>query len=168
MKKNRYLLSFFIVLLVLVVGIIWLRSPEDTWICEQGSWVKHGNPNSQMPNTGCGDQAVTQNDIEVFYPLENDSIISPLEITGRARGSWYFEGSFPVQLTTVHGLVLGNTKAQAQSDWTSDEFVPFTATLEFTLPEGVNQAELIFEKDNPSGLTEHGDEFRVPITLGAQ
>ncbi|MCL5433186.1 MAG: hypothetical protein M1524_03700 [Patescibacteria group bacterium] len=29
---------------------------EDTWICSNGEWVKHGNPKSSMPQTGCGDE----------------------------------------------------------------------------------------------------------------
>ena len=168
MKRNNYLLLFIFIICVVVVGIIWLRGPEDTWICQQGVWEKHGNPNSPMPDSGCGDKVVMIKDIEVFLPQVNDSVSSPLEISGQARGSWYFEGSFPVQLTTVHGLVLGNTTAQAQSDWMTDDFVPFSATLSFTFPEEMTQAELIFEKNNPSGLAEHGVEFRIPVILASQ
>lgn len=43
-------------LLCLVGGILALRlqTPEDTWICENGVWVMHGNPAQEMPSTGCG------------------------------------------------------------------------------------------------------------------
>lgn len=27
---------------------------EDTWLCENGQWVKHGSPSAAKPTTGCG------------------------------------------------------------------------------------------------------------------
>lgn len=165
MKKNYYVILLFIFLVFFAGLIIWLRSPEDAWVCKDGTWVKHGSPAEPAPTTGCGEKIQEQADIEIFSPLSDAFITSPLEITGQARGSWYFEGSFPVQLTTIHGLVLGNAVAIAQSDWMTDEFVPFKVTLLFNFPDGTEQAELIFEKDNPSGLPEHGAEYRLPVKL---
>lgn len=41
----------------LVITVIVLRfvvgGPEDTWICDGGEWVKHGNPASSKPPDGC-------------------------------------------------------------------------------------------------------------------
>jgi hypothetical protein len=165
MKKNYYVILLIIFLVFIAGFIIWLRSPEDTWVCEGGIWVKHGSPSETVPTTGCGEKIQEQADIEIFSPLSDTVITSPLEITGQARGSWYFEGSFPVQLTTIHGLVLGNAIAEAQSDWMTDDYVPFKVTLSFNLPESAEQGELIFEKDNPSGLPEHGAEYRLPVKL---
>jgi hypothetical protein len=165
MKKKYYVILLLIFLSLITGFIIWLRSPEDIWICKNGTWVKHGNPTETVPTTGCGEKISEQIDIEIFSPQSGAFITSPWEITGQARGSWYFEGNFPVQLTTIHGLVLGNAIAVAQSDWLTDEFVPFKATLLFNFPEGTEQAELIFEKDNPSGLPEHGVEYRFPVKL---
>jgi hypothetical protein len=31
---------------------------EDVWICENGRWIRHGNPSAPMPSDGCG-EAVT-------------------------------------------------------------------------------------------------------------
>jgi len=165
MKKNYYVILLIIFLVFIAGFIIWLRNPEDSWVCKDGMWVKHGNPSEDAPMTGCGEKIQEQADIEIFSPQSGTLITSPLEITGQARGSWYFEGSFPIQLTTIHGLVLGDAVAIAQSDWMTDEFIPFKATLSFHLPEGTEQAELIFEKDNPSGLPEHGTEYRLPVKL---
>lgn len=163
--KKKYLL-LFIVLILLVGGLLWWRfsSPEDTWICENGVWVTHGNPEGSQPVAGCGDQSnPVLNDIIITSPTPDSVITSPLVITGQARGSWFFEATFPIQLTTVHGLILGNAQAQAQSDWMTEEFVPFEATLDFILSGDVDQGELIFEKANPSGLPEHGAEYRLPV-----
>lgn len=45
-----------IVGIIIVAGIIlmFLRGSEDTWICQGGQWVKHGNPSAEKPTTGCG------------------------------------------------------------------------------------------------------------------
>ena len=164
MKKNYLLLV--IILIVAIASLLFWRflSPEDTWLCADGVWVAQGNPNTPQPTSGCGDDLVNlPSDIEIYSLTPNSEISSPLIITGQARGGWYFEATFPIQLTTVHGLVLGNTYAQAQGDWMTENFVPFSATLDFTLPVDIDQGEIIFEKANPSGLPEHGVEYRIPI-----
>jgi L-lactate permease len=39
--------------LILVVVAIKSLSPEDTWNCQQGQWVKHGNPILPKPVFPC-------------------------------------------------------------------------------------------------------------------
>ena len=38
---------------VIVVGIRLLCGDEDTWLCQNNQWVKHGNPSAPMPTTAC-------------------------------------------------------------------------------------------------------------------
>lgn len=84
-----------------------------------------------------------------------DTISSPLKISGMARGTWYFEASFPIILTDGDGLIIAQGVAQAKSDWMTTEFVPFESTIEFTKPANAaafgNRASLILKNDNPSG-----------------
>jgi len=49
MKK----LIIVVVIVVLAIFTLRLLSPEDTWFCQNGQWVKHGNPSSPQPTTGC-------------------------------------------------------------------------------------------------------------------
>jgi len=42
-----------IVLVILSVMTIRLFSGEDDWMCQNGQWVKHGQPSSPMPQTEC-------------------------------------------------------------------------------------------------------------------
>lgn len=52
----------FIIILIFFVGA-WMilrfviGGPEDTWICEDGQWIKHGNPHDPMPIESCGQQS---------------------------------------------------------------------------------------------------------------
>lgn len=49
-KKFLIILSVILALGVVAAGLIFLRGNEDTWICVDGHWVKHGNPSSPKPN----------------------------------------------------------------------------------------------------------------------
>ncbi|MFA5413413.1 MAG: Gmad2 immunoglobulin-like domain-containing protein [Patescibacteria group bacterium] len=100
--------------------------------------------------------------IRIDAPRPNAIITSPLEITGEARGTWYFEASFPVKLFDANGVQLAAIPAQAQGEWMTENFVPFKATLEFAAPTTAT-GTLVLEKDNPSGLPEHADSLIVPI-----
>lgn len=100
--------------------------------------------------------------INIFTPSPNQTIKSPLQIEGEARGIWYFEGSFPIKIIDANGSVLGATIAQAQSNWMTENFVPFKAQLFFDAPSTESGA-IIFEKDNPSGLAENSGQLNIPI-----
>ena len=89
-------------------------------------------------------------------------IASPLHIEGEARGSWYFEASFPIQLLDANGKQLGVTTGQAQSDWMTPDLVPFQADLKFSTPT-TTTGKLILKKDNPSGLPENEAEQIIPV-----
>ncbi|OGL88661.1 hypothetical protein A3I42_01635 [Candidatus Uhrbacteria bacterium RIFCSPLOWO2_02_FULL_49_11] len=105
--------------------------------------------------------------VRVSEPLPHKLVGSPLEIIGEARGYWFFEASFPIRLLDQNDKVIASGIAQAQGDWMTEAYVPFRAELDFTLPAGTDplQGTLVLVKDNPSGLPEHDDEFRVPVQI---
>ncbi|MDO8601221.1 MAG: GerMN domain-containing protein [bacterium] len=100
--------------------------------------------------------------IRVSSPKSNALVSSPLEVTGEARGNWFFEASFPVLIYDSTGKELGVVPAQAQSDWMVDAFVSFKANLEFQNPT-TNEGTLVLKKDNPSGLPQFDDQLRIPV-----
>ena len=100
--------------------------------------------------------------IHLDSPQPNAIVTSPLTLTGEARGNWYFEASFPVELTDEGGNPIVRYYAEAQGDWMTTEFVPFKSTLTFT-KKTTTRGFLILHKDNPSGLEEHDDFLRIPV-----
>lgn len=114
-----------------------------------------------------GDELRLKDLIRLTNPRPNQTIESPLIITGEARGNWFFEASFPVTLVNWDGLIIAEGIAQAKGDWMTTEFVPFEATLTFTVDKDVysNRGALILKKDNPSGLSEHDNALEIPITF---
>lgn len=105
--------------------------------------------------------------IVVDYPKPNQVIASPLLVTGKARGYWFFEASFPVVLVNWDGLIIADGIATAKADWMTEDFVPFEAKLNFTVDKNAysNKGALILKKDNPSGLPANNDSVEIPVNF---
>jgi len=55
----KRIIVYFLVFLFLLFGILGLLrmvvgGGEDTWICVEGEWVKHGVPSAPKPEGECG------------------------------------------------------------------------------------------------------------------
>lgn len=171
---TKILIALLVVLGLATVTLAVMRfsSPEDTWICGDNSWIKHGNPTVPMPTSGCGSSTTTTptdnnpqpyaDEIVIDSPKANNEVSSPFTITGKARGSWYFEASFPIQLLDNAGNVVTTSHATAQGDWMTTDFVPFTATLNFDAGNA-NNGILVIKNDNPSGDPARDKEIRIPL-----
>lgn len=105
--------------------------------------------------------------ITVTAPLPKAQVSSPIQITGMARGNWYFEGSFPITLTNWDGLIIAEGYATAQGEWMTTEYVPFTASLAYTLPPETpyRRGFLILHKDNPSGEPQFDNAIEIEVAL---
>ena len=51
-KISLILLALVVIAMITIVGLR-LFSGEDTWVCQKGQWVKHGNPDAPMPERLC-------------------------------------------------------------------------------------------------------------------
>ncbi|MFA6369670.1 MAG: Gmad2 immunoglobulin-like domain-containing protein [Patescibacteria group bacterium] len=132
---------------------------EEAKICPDGSTVFRQGENCEF--AACPKQDM----IVVSAPVSGEIISSPLEIKGEARGSWFFEASFVVQLRDAKDNLLGQAVATASGDWMTEDFVPFSATLNFSLGTD-KEGTLVFIKNNPSGLPENSAEFSLPVSFG--
>ncbi len=139
-------------------------SGEDCWMCQNGEWIKHGNPYAPQPTTVCLGDKVQSSDIIIDSPLTNQLMTSPGTVEGRAKGHWFFEGIFPVRLLDAGGGEIARASAQAQSDWMTSGFVPFRAELKFDKATTAT-GTLILERNNPSGLSENEGRIEVPVHL---
>lgn len=115
-----------------------------------------------------GDVASSYKDlIRIDTPEPGGRVGSPLAIKGAARGQWYFEATFPITIVNWDGLIIGEGYATATDEWMTTEYVPFTATVDFTFDPATpyDRGWIIFHKSNASGLPEHDDAFEMPITF---
>lgn len=137
-----------------VAGLLWSASQENKMAAV---------PQPTDSAICAGAAAAKADSIRLTFPCPNATVQSPLLVTGEARGSWFFEGSFPVVLTDWDGLIIGQGQARAQGEWTTADFVPFTATIDFQTPQYKNNGTLILKKDNPSGLPPNDAALEVPV-----
>lgn len=137
------------------------------------------NPDSQLSTERAVDPSVI-NQLEskadlimVTSPEPGGLVSNPISITGKARGHWYFEGSFPVVLTDWDGKIIAEHYATADGEWMTTDFVPFTSSLTFQNPYRVGDPEymrhgtLILRKSNPSGMPAHDDSLEIPVLFNA-
>ncbi len=58
MRSNNFLKLIVIVVAILALWFFIrfvIGGPEDTWICVNGEWIKHGVPSAPMPTEPCGE-----------------------------------------------------------------------------------------------------------------
>lgn len=120
-------------------------------------------PDGKTFTEDIGNELEKRDLIRADFPRPNATVGSPLSLSGEARGNWYFEASFPIELRDADGKLLAQHYAEAQGEWMTTEFVPFKSTLTFTKPPSGTRGTLILHKDNPSGLPEHEDELTIPV-----
>jgi len=102
--------------------------------------------------------------ISVELPFPDAVTGKEFSVIGKARGTWFFEASFPIYVLDENGDSLAVAVAQAQSDWMTEDFVPFRADIK--VPESyIGPATLILKKDNPSGLPEHDASISFIINI---
>jgi len=140
MKKKVIILLF-----VIALGIFaFFRFQEDTWLCVDGKWVKHGKPSAPMPETGCGEtsEPITQTEpvvppitdtqeeanIVVDSPVSDAQVSSPLKATGKAR---IYESTFAYRLTDSVGNVLAEGRGMTTAP-DMGQFGPFEIDISFT------------------------------------
>jgi hypothetical protein len=142
MKKIILVIVVIIVIILAVaVGVLLTMKPQN-------------NPNIIQP----------EEEIVISSPKPNQLVETPLVLEGKARGNWFFEASFPIQLLDADNNILATSHVQATSDWMTEDFVPFKGEISF-ISRSDGKGTLVFKKDNPSGLPQYDKEFRMPVLL---
>lgn len=109
---------------------------------------------------------IVESGIEVFLPKLNEEISSPLEIIGTVNGNGWvgFEGQVgTVKLLDSEGKELASGVLKATTEWTQLP-VRFEATLNF-IYLNMDAGRLVFNNENPSGLSENNREFVLPVKI---
>ena len=154
MNKLSVLIGLFIIILLAAVVLI-LLPPNQA----QAPVVENGG-------TDMGNAAEKQDLIRATTPQPGSQITSPLTVSGEARGTWYFEASFPIEIQDAQGNVIGQGYAQAQGEWMTTDFVAFQSIpITFTAEPTGSAGTLVLKKDNPSGLPENDDQLLIPVVF---
>jgi hypothetical protein len=177
---NKSLTISIVVLIAITLGVTWLliKPGEIITVTNFTECVAAKNPVMESYPRQCrhGDKTFVEdigNELEksdlirLTSPRPNQVIKSPIAISGEARGNWFFEATFPLVLTDWDGRIIAESYATAKGEWMTTEFVPFEATLTFTVDENAysDRGYLILRKSNASGLPEHDDALEIPVVF---
>lgn len=175
MKKEQFLLIIVAIILVSAISLRVLQlfdkeknkneNPAPIINSEQELLARTTTDNVNEVETVGSEQAATStiSAVSIFQPLPEAAVSSPLEVLGQAPGNWFFEATLPVKLVAADGEVIVAHYAEAQSDWMTENLVPFKADLEFTTT--ATSGYLIISKDNPSGLPSNDASFQIPVNF---
>lgn len=119
-------------------------------------------PDGKSFTKDIGNELEYADEIIIESPRPNEHIWSAWNVSGRARGSWFFEGSFTAELFDENNQSLGTVILQAQEDWMTAEFVPFRGQLIFS-PPNTKKGVLKIHNNNASDLPEHDKEITIPV-----
>lgn len=154
-----------IVLVLAAVGfILILRGSEDTWICANGNWIKHGNPSAPMPTKSCAQTktnptpTVNPNaNIVLESPKAGDTLASTFVIKGKAK---VFENQLNFRVRNAKGqsLIEGTMTAKSPD---AGKFGAFEATVS-SLPKGKTTIE-VFDHSPKDGS--EVDKISVIVTV---
>lgn len=148
------------IILSLVIAIIILAAMSFGYSLYNQS--RNGNDNT---NTVVETERPSKDDlISVSNIMPEQRLSSPFTVEGEARGNWYFEATFPIEIINEKGETIGQSYAQAQGEWMTEEYVPYEGTIEFD-PGESTKGEFILKNSNASGLPENDKELRIPITF---
>lgn len=150
MKKIIWLL----ILIVVAIGV-WIYFDSRT---------REVVNTQEVPQTQITYINASKNLIEVELPFPGAVTGKEFGVIGKARGYWYFEGSFPIELLDKDGKTLIIAVAQAEGEWMTENFVPFKALIKAPI-DYIGPATLVLRKDNPSGLPENDASISFPITV---
>jgi|GEM_PF-1196860 len=144
--KTISLILIGVGIIALVLLGLRLFGSEDLWLCQDGVWVMHGQPDTPKPSSGCqtGEKVTTVADFEVSAqkpkgtpigiiinePKLNAVATSPLMIKGQAQVKHWNNNQLDLKLVDADNQILGQVSA---SPGETDELgnIRFETKLDF-------------------------------------
>jgi hypothetical protein len=181
---NKKIIIMVVVVVVVILSVFaYFRFNEDTWLCQNGQWVKHGQPSSPAPTSGCGNAAnqnvnkaavnTTANtniqaeqagpltsesgNVIVESPLANEAISSPLKISGQAR---VFENQLNYRLNDGGGSILAQGNMTAGS-LEAGQFGQFSVEVNYLKPKSGQGTLEVFDYSAKDGS--EADKVTIPV-----
>lgn len=94
-------------------------------------------------------------------PLPKSELGCTFLLSGKMPREWFFENVFPYRIE-IEGVEVVRGLVQSHDDYTVKEMLTFSQELE-CIGKCLGNSEIILRRDNPSGLEENDDEYRIPV-----
>lgn len=133
--------------------------------CPDGSYVSRTGQNCEF--AACLEIVGIKDKIIISSPGIDEKISSPISVSGKARGTWFSEGSFPVEIYDGNNKLLGIKAVEFspvsnEDTWMTEDFVNFKGEIPFSKPS-TESGYIIFRKDNPSDQRELDESFKLSV-----
>lgn len=172
MRRSLFFGVLFVLFITIFFSIKSLMKPDRSSLANETSELADTKvviPSDVLERIGEKSSLII-----ISKPAPLSVVSSPLTIEGEARGTWFFEAEFPVNLVDWDGKIIAQGYARAvlepdnpDSTWMTENFVPFKAEINFDLPENVgpqsNRGTIILRKANASDIRENDDALEIPI-----
>jgi hypothetical protein len=150
-------------LTILIVIIIIVSSTAAYIFLKNRVGPSKFTPNS-VPQVVETDQPNTPKDLKVNIS-PNDSLSSPIKISGTVPAGWMNEGVFPIKIFDASkNLITQNQGMEVNpGSWTSGKPIEFKAEIEYETNS--DTGFVVLYKDNPSGDSKNDQSYEIPVKL---
>lgn len=154
-----------VVILALVVGGLYYAYTANLFKKETTVQTIETDPFAKEINT----YMQSKSDMIILKTPLMAGVAAPLtasnNISGSARGMWFSEGTFPIEVVNEEGVVIASGNAKAEGGWMTESFVPYTAEIKVNNVVLGTTGSILLKKSNPSGEADKDDLLEVPIVF---
>lgn len=168
MKPNTFAWLVLGIFIGICLILLWkwnvIYPPNNSGSSSSSSYSSTSNSSSSSTTSNVACAKLENSDLSLDTPCMNATISgNTISVSGLISGSYTFEAQFTIKLLDKTGTVAVTQPVTVTGDWQSGGKVPFTTTLTHTLTS--QNATLVFQNDNPSGLPENQKQIFVPIII---
>ncbi len=172
---KKIILALVVIVSLFLIGTLFVRQPAleplnfDDCV-EKGFPVMESYPRqcASKNKTFVEDIGNASQKIDLIVlesPRPNSRVGDTITLSGIARGYWFFEATFPIDVLDANNKVIGQGYGEAKGEWMTENFVPFGATVTLKEKPQTKKGTLVLRKDNPSGDPIRDDSLIVPISF---
>ncbi|PJE59868.1 MAG: hypothetical protein COU85_01330 [Candidatus Portnoybacteria bacterium CG10_big_fil_rev_8_21_14_0_10_44_7] len=120
MDKNK-IINIAIIVIFVATAVFFVRfmlsGPEDGWVCQDGQWIKHGQPGESMPAQPCSGET-EKIIVQLFY--NNRNFGSGFDCQKAAGVRREIENSSQPEKETLRLMLLGPSQAEKDRGYFSN------------------------------------------------
>ncbi|MCA9387356.1 hypothetical protein KC669_04955 [Candidatus Dojkabacteria bacterium] len=167
-RSNLPNMIFIPVILVTLVALLFLFTKYQSSISndtDNSQEVINNNDNQSSESNEKTWKYISDKGAELVLiePSDISRTKCPINIKGQMENKgWFFEATFPLKLVDSNGEIVEQTFATATSEWTTEGFVDFDATINCAV-NNLSGYKLILMADNAADLPELDDSITIEL-----
>jgi spore germination protein GerM len=158
-KKIVLIIIIIIGAAMMVLTLRLLSGSEDTWICQNGQWIKHGQPLAPRPTSGCGKETMT---IKLFF--NNSKLDAEFSCNKVSPVERKIDKTEAVARKALELLLEGNLTLQEREEGFLTSINPGVKIQSLTIEDGVAKVDFDEQLEFQVGGSCRVSAIRAQIT----